>query len=165
MADRDLVMVGWSWLESTAPVAAAAEASVSTAIDNSVAAVAGSLMSVECCEEAFGDSVEFVVAASAAAQAEAEAGTEVGGSAGIDVVVVADVKFLTGSGVELTSVKWLMFWVPVDGPLVVGEWLRDRVRLEPCRLGDVLRALAVPVPVPPADPVLELLWWLSRDNK
>lgn len=126
-------------------------------------------MSVECCEEVLGDSAEFVVAESAAAQAEVEAGTEVGGSAGIDVVVVADIKFLTGSGVELTSVKWLMFWVPVDGPLVVGEWLRDRVRLEPCRLGDVLRALAVPVPVPvpvpPADPVLELLWWLSRDNK
>jgi hypothetical protein len=117
-------------------------------------------MSAECCEEALGDSVEFVAAEAAA---EAEAGTEVGGSAGIDVVVVADVKFLTGSGVELTSVKWLVFWAPVDGPLVVGEWLRDRVRLEPCRLGDVLLALAVPVP--PADPALELLWWLSRDNK
>lgn len=117
-------------------------------------------MSAECCEEVLGDSVAFVAAEAAA---EAETGTEVGGSAGIDVMVVADVKFLTGSGVELTSVKWLVFWAPVDGPLVVGEWLRDRVRLEPCRLGDVLRALAVPVP--PADPVLELLWWLSRDNK
>lgn len=96
--------------------------------------------------------------------AVAEAGTEVGGSAGIEVVVAADVKILTGSGVVLTRVKWLVFWFwapVVDGPLVVGEWLRDRVRLEPCRLGDVLRALAVPVPGPEPD---EELWWLSRER-
>jgi hypothetical protein len=92
---------------------------------------------------AIGDAVEELAATGAA-----EAGTEVGGRAGIEVVVAADVKFLTGSGVELTRVKWLelVFWAPVGGPLVVGEWLRDRVRLEACRLGDVLRALAVPVP-------------------
>jgi hypothetical protein len=98
---------------------------------------------------AIGDAVEELAATGAA-----EAGAEVGGSAGIEVVVAADVKFLTGSGVELTRVKWLLFWLwaPVDGPLVVGEWLRDRVRLEACRLGDVLRALAVPVPGP--DPEL-----------
>lgn len=99
-------------------------------------------------------------------KAEAGAGAEVGAppevvgtegeadvaATGSEVVVV---KILTGSGVELTRVKWLVllaFWAPAGGPLVVvGEWLRDRVRLEPCRLGDVLPlapGLPVPEPVP-----------------
>jgi hypothetical protein len=96
--------------------------------------------------------------------AEAGAGAEVGApevetegeaevaATGSEVVVV---KILTGSGVELTRVKWLVllaFWAPAGGPLVVvGEWLRDRVRLEPCRLGDVLPlapGLPAPEPVP-----------------
>jgi hypothetical protein len=103
-------------------------------------------MSAECCEDGTGAEVGAIDDAGqdVAAAAAVEAGTDVGGSAGIDVMVVAgvDVKFLTGSGVELTRVKWLelVFWAPVGDPLVVGEWLRDRVRLKPCRLGDVLRA-------------------------
>lgn len=94
-------------------------------------------------------------------EADAGAGAEVGApevaveevpETGSEVVVV---KILTGSGVELTRVKWLVllgFWAPAGGPLVVvGEWLRDRVRLEPCRLGDVLPlapGLPAPEPVP-----------------
>ena len=97
-------------------------------------------------------------------EAEAGAGAEVGapevGTAGEAEVAatgseVVVVKILTGSGVELTRVKWLVllaFWAPAGGPLVVvGEWLRDRVRLEPCRLGDVLPlapGLPAPEPVP-----------------
>lgn len=141
---------------------------MSAVVGASGTTVVGSLMSAECCEDGTGaeigaidDAGEDVTAAAAAV----EAGTDVGGSAGIDVMVVAgvDVKFLTGSGVELTRVKWLelVFWAPVGGPLVVGEWLRDRVRLKPCRLGDVLRALAVPVPLTAAPEP----WWLSRESK
>lgn len=95
-------------------------------------------------------------------EAEAGAGAEVGApevEVAVAVAVIGSevvvVKILTGSGVELTRVKWLVllaFWAPAGGPLVVvGEWLRDRVRLEPCRLGDVLPlapGLPVPEPVP-----------------
>lgn len=138
--------------------AAAVCESAAAAVEDSCAALAGSLTS----EEAKGPGAGAVEAEGelVVAGAAAEAGTEVGGSAGIEVAVAADVKFLTGSGVELTRVKWLVLvfwlWAPVDGPLVVGEWLRDRVRLEPCRLGDVLRALDVPVPGPDPDADAEL---------
>jgi hypothetical protein len=141
---------------------------MSAVVDDSSATVVGSLMSAECCEDSTGAEVGAIDDAEedVAAAAEVEAGTDVGGSAGIDVVMVAgvDAKFLTGSGVELTRVKWLelVFWAPVGGPLVVGEWLRDRVRLKPCRLGDVLRALAVPVPLAAA--AAPEPWWLSRES-
>lgn len=76
------------------------------------------------------------------------------------VVVAVVVVALTGSGVELTRVKWLFwFWEGRGGPVVVGEWLRDRVREEVCRPGDVLPLLpppltGVPEGVPEGVPVL-----------
>lgn len=113
------------------------------------------------CEEESAGVVVLLVgswASGCCVEAEAGAGAEVGAPE-VEVAVIGSevvvVKILTGSGVELTRVKWLVllaFWAPAGGPLVVvGEWLRDRVRLEPCRLGDVLPlapGLPVPEPVP-----------------
>lgn len=88
------------------------------------------------------------------------------GSAKGDEVEVEAVIFvvgaLTGSGVELTRVKWLL-WEGGGGPVVVGEWLRDRVRETVCRPGDVL-PLPVPLPVPGAVAGPLPVWWPSRDR-
>lgn len=71
--------------------------------------------------------------------------------------VAAAREILTGSGVELTRVKWLI-WAGGGGPVVVGEWLSDRVRLAVCRPGDVL-------PLPLALGLTPALWWPSRESR
>lgn len=86
---------------------------------------------------------------------EVRAGT--GGVVVDEADVAAAREILTGSGVELTRVKWLI-WAGGGGPVVVGEWLSDRVRLTVCRPGDVL-------PLPLALGLTPALWWPSRESR